>query len=79
MKNVLIICGHPDFKNSVANKTIVEEISALYPQAEIRKVDELFVNGSFDVKAEQAAFENLHRQSYGARLGLRLAGHRAHG
>lgn len=57
MKNVLIVCGHPDFKNSVANKTIVEEISALCPQAEIRKVDELFVNGSFDVKAEQAAFE----------------------
>ena len=57
MKNVLIICGHPDFKNSLANKTIVEEISALCPQAEIRKLDELYPDYQFDIKAEQAALE----------------------
>lgn len=57
MKNVLIVCGHPDFKNSVANKTIVEEISALCPQAEIRKLDELYPDYQFDIKAEQAALE----------------------
>ena len=57
MKNVLIICGHPDFKNSLANKTIVEEISSLCPQAEIRKLDELYPDYQFDIKAEQAAFE----------------------
>ena len=34
MKNVVIISGHPDLKISVANKTILEEISAKCPQAD---------------------------------------------
>ncbi|MBR3051314.1 MAG: NAD(P)H-dependent oxidoreductase [Selenomonadaceae bacterium] len=54
---MLIISGHPDLKNSVANKAILEEISAQLPQAEIRKIDELCTNSQFDVKVEQAAFE----------------------
>ncbi len=57
MKNVVIICGHPDLKNSLANKTILEEISALCPQVEIRKLCELYPDYQFDVKAEQAALE----------------------
>ena len=28
MKNVVIISGHPDLKNSVANKTILDERGA---------------------------------------------------
>ena len=55
MKNVVIISGHPDLKVSVANKTILEEISAKCPQVEIRKLDELYPDYNFDVKAEQAA------------------------
>lgn len=57
MKNVLIVSGHPDLKNSVANKAILEEISARLPQAEIRKLDELYPTYEFDIKAEQAALE----------------------
>lgn len=57
MKNVVIISGHPDLKNSVANKTILEEISARLPQIEIRKLDELYPDYKFDIKAEQKALE----------------------
>ena len=41
MKNVVIVCGHPDLKASLANKTILEEIAAQCPQAEVRKLCEL--------------------------------------
>jgi len=57
MKNVVIISGHPDLKNSVANKTILDEISAKCPQVEIRKLDELYPDYKFDVKAEQKTLE----------------------
>ncbi len=57
MKKFLVISGHPDLKNSLANKTILDEISAQCPQAEIRKLDELYPDYNFDVKAEQAALE----------------------
>ena len=57
MKNIVIISGHPDLKNSCANKTILNEIAAKCPQAEIRKLDELYPDYNFDVKAEQAALE----------------------
>ena len=57
MKNVLIICGHPDLKISLANKTILEKISAQLPQVEIRKLCELYPDYKFDIKAEQAALE----------------------
>lgn len=57
MKNVVIISGHPDLKISLANKTILDEISARLPQVEIRKLDELYSDYQIDVKAEQAALE----------------------
>lgn len=57
MKNVLVISGHPCLKNSVANKTILDEIAKNCPEVEIRKIDELYPDCNFDVKAEQAAFE----------------------
>ena len=55
MKRIVIISGHPDLKTSVANKTILDEIAALCPQAEIRKLDELYPDYKFDIKAEQTA------------------------
>jgi NAD(P)H dehydrogenase (quinone) len=55
MKNVLIISGHPDLKNSIANKAILEELAKKLPEAEIRKLDELYPDYQMDVKAEQAA------------------------
>ena len=57
MKNVVIISGHPDLKNSCANKIILEEIAKNCPSVEIRKLDELYPDYNFDVKAEQAALE----------------------
>lgn len=57
MKNILVISGHPCLENSVANKTILEEITKKCPQAEIRKLDELYPDYNFDIKAEQKAFE----------------------
>lgn len=57
MKNVVIVCGHPDLKTSLANKTILDEIAAKCPQAEIRKLCELYPDYKFDIKAEQAALE----------------------
>ena len=57
MKNILIISGHPDLKISLSNKTILDEVAKNCPQAEIRKLDELYPDYNFDVKAEQAALE----------------------
>ena len=57
MKKVLIISGHPDLKKSNANKTILEEIEKLLPEAEIRKLDELYPDYQIDIAAEQAALE----------------------
>ena len=57
MKKVVIISGHPDLKVSCANKTILEEIAKNCPEVEIRKLDELYPDYNFDVKAEQAALE----------------------
>lgn len=57
MKNVLIVSGHPDLKISVSNKMILDELEARLPQAEIRKLDELYPTYQFDIEAEHAALE----------------------
>lgn len=57
MKNVVIISGHPDLNASLANKTILNEIAAQFPQVEIRKLCELYPTYDFDIKAEQEALE----------------------
>ena len=38
----LIISGHPDLSTSVANQTILEELEKALPDAEIRKLDQLY-------------------------------------
>ena len=55
MKNILIISGHPDLQQSVANKTIIETLEQALPQAEIRRLDILYPDYRFDITAEQAA------------------------
>lgn len=55
MKNVLIVSGHPDLQNSVANAVILEEIAKALPEAEIRKLDALYPDYRFDIEAEQSA------------------------
>ena len=55
MPNVLIVSGHPRTgDDSVANKTILEELAVLLPDAEIDHLDELYPNYTFDVEEEQA-------------------------
>ena len=58
MSNVLIISGHPNLKQSIANQAIIDELAQLLPQAHIRKLDELHQYYEFDVATEQQALEN---------------------
>lgn len=55
MKNVLIISGHPNLTESVANAKILMQLEQDLPQAEIRYLDKLYPNYQFDIVAEQEA------------------------
>ncbi len=57
MSNVLIVSGHSDLNDSVANKEILERLSQLLPQAQIDYLDRLYPNYQIDVAAEQAKLE----------------------
>ena len=57
MKKVLIISGHPDLKNSTANKKILEVLAEKLPDAKIEKLDELYPDYKFDVAQEQKSLE----------------------
>lgn len=54
----LIILGHPDFENSVANKTIIDELMNSHLDIEIRDLNSLYPVYKIDVKAEQLALLN---------------------
>ena len=51
----LIILAHPNFDNSVANKTITEELQKSNLNIEIRNIYNLYPEYKIDVKAEQDA------------------------
>ena len=53
MKNILIVSGHTDLNNSVANKKILQEISKRLPNAEIDYLSELYSDYKIDVEQEQ--------------------------
>lgn len=53
MKNILIISGHPDLHESTGNATILNEVAASLPEAEIRRLDALYPDHKIDVNAEQ--------------------------
>ena len=53
MKNITIISGHPDLNHSIANATILGEIAAALPDAEIRRLDSLYPDGKINILAEQ--------------------------
>ena len=53
--NILIISGHPDLSTSVANQTILAELEKAFPEAEIRKLDQLYPDAVIDVEAEQTS------------------------
>lgn len=54
MKNILIISGHTDLNDSVANKNILEKFEQALPEAEIVYLDKLYPDFQIDVAAEQA-------------------------
>ena len=55
MTNVLIVSGHPRLgDDSLANKTIVEELTSLIPGAVVDQLDEFYPDYRIDVAAEQA-------------------------
>ena len=53
MSKILLVLSHPNYKNSFANKTIVEKIKNLIPDIEIDHLDELYPDEKIDIKAEQ--------------------------
>lgn len=53
MKNILIISGHPALEQSNANKTILEEVKNILPNAEISQLDTLYPDFKINVEAEQ--------------------------
>ncbi len=59
MSNVLVVSGHPRTgDDSVANKTILEELASLLPGVKIDHLDELYPDYVFDVEAEQEKLRN---------------------
>ena len=57
MKNVLVVSGHTDLNDSVANKIILEEVKRFITEAEIDCLDKLYPDFQIDAKAEQAKLE----------------------
>ena len=53
MDKTIMIVGHPYWKDSVANKAIVEEFLHLNPGAVISNISELYPDGNINAKAEQ--------------------------
>lgn len=53
MKNILIVSGHTNLNDSVANKKILEELAEQLPNAEIDYLSELYSDYKIDVAREQ--------------------------
>ena len=53
MSKILVISGHPDYKNSLANRAILDEFHRLVPQAEIVYLDAEYSGFNIDVEREQ--------------------------
>ena len=53
MSKVLLVLCHPNYKDSFANKIVVDKLKTLVPDMEIDNIHELYPDGKIDVKAEQ--------------------------
>ena len=53
MSKILLILSHPNYKESFANKIIVDKIKTIIPDIEIDHIDSLYPDEKIDVKAEQ--------------------------
>ncbi|ASK27892.1 NAD(P)H-dependent oxidoreductase [Neisseria chenwenguii] len=51
----LIVCAHPDFNASVANKAVIETVANSGLNAEIRQLAELYPDFRIDAEAERQA------------------------
>lgn len=52
----LVILAHPNFDQSIANKTIIEQLSRNHPNLEIRNIHQLYPDYKIDIAAEQARY-----------------------
>jgi len=59
-RKILVILSHPNFENSIANKTIIEHIKKTIPESKlaVRHLESLYPEYDIDIKAEQAALLN---------------------
>lgn len=55
MKNVLLISGHPNLEQSLANRTIINTLMQKLPEMQVRRLDVLYPDFEINVAAEQAA------------------------
>lgn len=55
MSRILIISGHPDLRQSLASQTILQVLADALPDAQIRRLDELYPDFQIDVPSEQEA------------------------
>lgn len=55
MSKILIISGHPNLKQSNANKLILEQLQSALKSAEIRYLDQLYPDYKINVEEEQKA------------------------
>lgn len=53
MKNILVVSGHTKLSDSVANKTILEELEKKFPKAEFDYLDRLYSSFDIDIANEQ--------------------------
>lgn len=53
MGKILVVCGHPDYRRSFANRHILDEFHRIVPHAEIIYLDALYKDFIIDVKREQ--------------------------
>jgi len=53
MEKILIVSGHTDLNDSVANKKILEELEIKLPEAKISYLDKLYPDYKINVKEEQ--------------------------
>lgn len=58
MKNILVVSGHTNLNDSVANKNILEELKTMLPEAELDLLSELYPSYKIDVKKEQEKLVN---------------------
>lgn len=60
MKKVLVVSGHTDLNNSVANKTILESLEKKLKKAEFVYLDKLYPDFQINIEAEQKKLLNAH-------------------